>query len=821
MHLSSKHATLINNCYPEKEGDSTPRSSELSYLTFYASSRPVKLTKVGVFLEKKVERDVLKNRKHNNKVSLHVIKALVQTCHRDLNLFSKYVVKILNLVLSTHELDLMDQTCDTFIVFCNYHDGSTLGVDAEFTADFESLIKKFASLCDNNNTDPTACLTMKHIGHRAILALFSSASLQKSTFKTQLGILFPPILTTLSISNTPANILAKNSADAVDVHQSSLNNSGLEKGSIDNIAAKSATILFNQLNGGSVRTALHPLFTYMDNKKKWWPPNFAVSMMELVLDALQVSYPPDLFQPQNRYLLVSDILQQLEAIKTDNGSYEISEKSAALVSILDTILNANVPMVGISVLEVLNSLFTHLIKSLNGRNYRREAPDPSNANATYEYAVHQGLAHSIGGLASQTYYQNQLNDIVGYIIAKLRAGTPLDYVEDMPIHQYRNVALICLEMIIAASKESLDNDSYDSAANGIALTSWIPALGLLTDKHLDTRLDFAATLTRFLEVTTNEADLISDPYPKHLLTNHSDVMFVNAVHQAVLDWVQMPACHVPDVGAMYTLLCTLTRRFGVDGTIRTMPVVFRLQSLVKQGVIKQTSRQRAVAAATVEWFGMIAHMHAIEPLVVYLKGLKDARIKNKEYSPIFIPSSAPGVVDVVDFDDLEPQNTTPIDKFIDRHMVVEIISKDGSLRDEDDTHGLDLESKLYAEWGSEAFANQERSFRIRSSRDLEEMKPKLATPWTRPEFELSERAQKNTINVENLKEALSFQRTKESSSDAESTSDSLHLMTGRSLSKRPKDTRTDIDSILSSLSLGIHAPKPSTSSSLVNPPYKS
>lgn len=58
-----KHATLINNCYPEKEGEKGPRSSELSYLVFYASSRPVKLTKVGLFLEKKVERDAARNRK--------------------------------------------------------------------------------------------------------------------------------------------------------------------------------------------------------------------------------------------------------------------------------------------------------------------------------------------------------------------------------------------------------------------------------------------------------------------------------------------------------------------------------------------------------------------------------------------------------------------------------------------------------------------------------------------------------------------------------------------------------------------------------------
>jgi hypothetical protein len=137
----TKHAHLINNCYPVKEGESGPKSSELSYLTFYASSRPAKLTKVGTFLEKKVERDIAKGRKQlslnhlslsihtpfvahlieatshiwyrNNQVSLDIIKALIQSCHRDLNLFSKYVVDILEMILGTRDLDLIDIACGT------------------------------------------------------------------------------------------------------------------------------------------------------------------------------------------------------------------------------------------------------------------------------------------------------------------------------------------------------------------------------------------------------------------------------------------------------------------------------------------------------------------------------------------------------------------------------------------------------------------------------------------------------------------------------------------------------------------------------------
>lgn len=381
-------------------------------------------------------------------------------------------------------------------------------------------------------------------------------------------------------------------------------------------------------------------------------------------------------------------------------------------------MNANIPLVGISVLEVLNSLFTHLIKSLQGRAFRDEAPDPSDTAGTLEYAVHQGYAHSIGGLASQTYYQNQLNDVTGYIIAKLRTGTLLDQIEGLPIDEYRRVALTCLDLIVSTSKEATSatttgaHDNHDVepsmflAAGGISLSSWLPALGLLTDKCPDTRVDFAESLTRFLELsttTTSEQDDTREPYPKHLLNSHGDVMFVNALQQTIIDWVCLPNCSVSDMGAIYTLLCTLTRRFGVDGTIRNVPLVFKIQSLVKEGAIKQTSRQRALAAATVEWFGMVANMHQVSRLADYLKQLKDERIAHKEYSPLFIPEIAETVAHIREFDELEPENTTPVDRYIDRHVVVEILSNDGNLRDEEDTHGLDLESKLYVEWGSEAF----------------------------------------------------------------------------------------------------------------------
>lgn len=55
---------------------------------------------------------------------------------------------------------------------------------------------------------------------------------------------------------------------------------------------------------------------------------------------------------------------------------------------------------------------------------------------------------------------------------------------------------------------------------------------------------------------------------------------------------------------------------------------------------------------------------------------------------------------------------------------------------------------------------------------------------------------------------LSYENKLVSQQKTSGEGDSLQSMTKRSLAKRPNDTKTDIDSILSSLSLGINIPQP-------------
>ncbi|KAI7871200.1 hypothetical protein BDF14DRAFT_1954770 [Spinellus fusiger] len=802
MHLYVKHASLINSCYPEKEGEKGPRSSELSYLTFYASSRPVKLTKVGLFLEKKVERDIQKGRRQNNQVSLDIIKALVHACNRDLNLFSKYIVRILNMILDTKDIALVDLACETFIIFAEYHEGSTLGVDAEFTVDYELLVMKFAAYCDSKGPDDLVRLQMRYIGQRGIHAAVTSSALYASDFKTQVDVIMPPLITALANS---AGLEMSSTNESVDIHVSAVNNDTLDKATVDLLTISTCVVMLSKANGGAVRTTLRPVFTFMDTQGKWWPPKFATSLFELVLDSLQ---------PQFRHLLVSDLLQELEISKT-NRDDAIPQKFASIVSILDKLLNANVPLVGISVLEVLNMLYNNLFKSLQGRPFCDTPGD--NEEKILEYTVHCGLVHGIGGLASQVYYQNQLNDMSGYIITKFRVGTALEHTDGLPIIECRRVALRCLDQILSGKKHAIGHeDEAQGYPTEISLEVWIPAFGLLTDPRTETRVDFIEALVRYLEATCEE-DMTLGPFPKHMLHHHGDVMFINALHQIILDWVMVPNYGLNDAHALYIILCALTRRFGADGTIKSFPLMFKLQSLVEAQEIRQPLCGRAIAAVIIEWLAMLGQFYSMSRLCQYASEIKQARIgKVKEEAPgaqlnDLTPKEAIA---------LESNNPKPLTHFADRYAVVEIISKDGPLRNEQDTHGLELESKLYAEWGSEAFLSHERAFRIRTSRNLEDLKPKLSNLWPTTDHSRIYSHETQSIKVETLKEALSqpsqHRSLENKESKAKSPTSSISASSA-SPAKPTKHNRKDVSSLLSTLSFGSNE---NLSSSLVNPPYK-
>ncbi|KAF9573851.1 plasma membrane localization protein, partial [Lunasporangiospora selenospora] len=149
-----KHASLVNNCYPVRPDEKGPKSSDLSYLVYYTTAKPAKLTKVGSYIERRVLRDFRKKRLSDVHCSLEIIRTLVLSSKAHLNIFSKNVIVILDAILvDISDFDIVRHCQTVFSCFASAYDGSTLGVDPEFRTLYERVISRFASIATHSGDD--------------------------------------------------------------------------------------------------------------------------------------------------------------------------------------------------------------------------------------------------------------------------------------------------------------------------------------------------------------------------------------------------------------------------------------------------------------------------------------------------------------------------------------------------------------------------------------------------------------------------------------------------------------------------------------------
>ncbi|OZJ04102.1 hypothetical protein BZG36_02854 [Bifiguratus adelaidae] len=810
----SKHALLIEACYPVPT-EKGPKASELSYLTYYASARPQKLTKVGAYLERKTKHDIAKGRKNNTKTTLAVVNALLSACPRDINLFSKNVIRILDMVLNTRDLELLNEAIRVFATFCKYHDGSLLDVDPEITQQYDDLIKKFTGFANYANASDSAVESrqvdtrMRIIGLSSLAAATSSAAMRATESRAQVDVILPAILSNLIHSEYLGSLMTANGGKK----EVTTPQDNVQHDSVPQVAAHAFKKLFASPQALTVRRALVVLFSYLEKVNLWFPSLNAVSLTNMAFDAMQVQF---------RTMLVADILQRVASTPSNPPSY----KHATLVMMTSQILNSDKSLAGLSVLEVLNALVNDLLRSMEGWPFegkpqngnlgngiavsdeKDHTEQTGNEDVLYQ-TVHHNLAKSIGGLAFQTYYANQLNDIMAHLIAKLRPGTTLEVVDGLPITNLRIAILKCLKLVINSGKEA-DEHGGGEVNSEISMDAWTPSLSLLTDNDFGTRMAYADVLATFFTafplfkdgdlgsvspispVTPAHSDYSSAKSTRNYFTSLHDTTFLRSAQQTMLDYSLLSEARPGDLISLMELMRASAAMFGDVASIRTVPLLFSIQNNIKNNVVTSDSRKRAYESMVVQVFAWIAKQYHITALETYINELRQSKESRREWSPLVNDSGHHNnTLLSLTFDEFEEHfcqaqpseeaaeaSTTtkpsfePVEIYVDKDHVVKVMTDDGALREQGDSHGLELERKLYSDFESPTSAiHRMDSFRIRSSRSIDDMKPRLVTPM---ELTLPEETKASTnipsINVDNLKEALFSQSLNDRSLDRDSDS---------------------------------------------------
>lgn len=411
-----KHQVLILKCYPvfqKNVQDVKPNSSELSYLLYYASTRRSKLQKVGAFLEKKTAHDVYKSKigydvSHcpirkddadnsgcsNVQVTLQIIKALIEKLPRDLPLYAPYVLRILENVLRSKDLSMVEESIPTFEAFCEYHDVATLAADQDHIGHYEEIVRTYASYAalktpiqPKGGLSAPIAIRWRSAGLRALKSITSSEAVGADGGR-QINIIMPVILQNLhSVDSEHMRHLQLRAEHAegteekkaarrrmsIATVQTTETNSRPTSASVtvddaDRLAEEEVGVeavrclkqIFASDNRGQIRMATGAMLKFIctvSHRRPKQDTNLRsgnAGTWNTTLTEMVTRWTP----VQDRFVILVTIMETLvrSPVAEDNV-----EQQLLLVTLVGWLLKSTINMIGLSVMDVLLGLIQHIL----------------------------------------------------------------------------------------------------------------------------------------------------------------------------------------------------------------------------------------------------------------------------------------------------------------------------------------------------------------------------------------------------------------------------------------------------------------------------
>ncbi|KAK2867870.1 hypothetical protein FQN49_003386 [Arthroderma sp. PD_2] len=411
-----KHQVLVLKCYPRfQKGVQVvkPNSSELSYLLFYASNRRSKLQKVGAFLEKRAARDVWRQKLGNVQVTMQLLAALIEKLPRDLPLYASSVLTILDTVLHSNDISMVEETIPTFQVFCSHQDTTALSADTDYINQYRGVVRKYASFASSSPSPSTANMTApmalrwRNVGLQAIKSVVGSEALG-ADWSRQLNIVIPVILHSLYDNGDPGllplqqramnsesqereharrrrmSIATVQTVDTVDGNPESASGTAADA---DKAAEMEAQVLALRClekiftpgsNKVQIRlaTALVLEFIVTRNpprkaadEKQGDNSNWATDLLEVIVNWAPV---------QDRFVILVTLVEALAERPLVDGQLE---PQLTLVYMIEWLLSSPINLIGLSVMDILITLLRYILLLLHLGGGRVKVVPPQSKTA--------------------------------------------------------------------------------------------------------------------------------------------------------------------------------------------------------------------------------------------------------------------------------------------------------------------------------------------------------------------------------------------------------------------------------------------------------
>ena len=401
----------------------------------------------------------------NVQVTLGILAALIEKSPRDVALIAPCVLKILDLILRSSDITMIESSLPAFEAFCEHHDVSSLFADQDYTSQYESVVRSYAALASIQEAPAGKAplsrpvhARWRNAGLKAIKSIAASETLASVTGR-QIDVIVPPILENLwtyegdfidvllqrleieekvdseKLLRRRTSVGTVGTVDtAGDTHPAAFSGSTNDadraaEEEISLLAMQCLKSIFVLPNRAQINAATAALLKFVLEKARQGENiiHLARTGKEDSGWAIAIYNVISRWAPvQDRYVILVVAMETLvrNPIKDDKLDQQI-----ALVAIIGSLLRSDVNFIGLSVMDVLLGLVRQMKKLLQptsgliqGESVADEKVNGADADGAspQRRLLLQRLEQCIGDLATHVYYADQISDMIAAIVSRLK-----------------------------------------------------------------------------------------------------------------------------------------------------------------------------------------------------------------------------------------------------------------------------------------------------------------------------------------------------------------------------------------------------------------
>lgn len=442
----------------------------------------------------------------NVQVTLGILAALIEKSPKDVTLIAPCVLKILDLILRSNDITMIESSLPTFEALCEHHDPSSLFGDQVYLQQYESVVREYAQLAstrpqpNKGDLSRSVQLRWRNAGLSAIKSIAASDALA-STSGRQIDVIVPLILEnlwtdsvewletllrriqeeekvdadrmlrrrtsvgTVGTADTGGNDAAVFTESALDADKLAEEDTGVlalqclksifivpNRPQIHGATAALLKFIFDRIGqGDSVVT----LGQDRKNDSGW-----ALTIYNFICRWAPV---------QDRYVI---LVVAMDTLIRDPTKEDKIDQQLSLVAIIGSLLRSDVNLIGLSVMDVLLGFIRQMRKLLHpGAPSRNETTvnEKTDTDVVVEPTTPRRkelltrLEECIGDIATHVYYADQITDMITAILTRLKPSRPSNTGTPQP---EKNESTEVVASTLDPSESQINLDAYFSHNQG-------------------------------------------------------------------------------------------------------------------------------------------------------------------------------------------------------------------------------------------------------------------------------------------------------------------------------------------------------------------